>query len=245
MPFFIPAFHNPNLSKIIKQNGVRYLLLLFLCTAIPVSAQHLDSINDTKYLEDQFYIGLSYITLRNIPDNVFQNGFSNSLYLGFIKDIPLNLDRDVALGIGLGYGRNTYYQNIKITKIPEGQLFTVIDGSFRSNKFSIHAVEIPIELRWRTSTPSKFKFVRIYTGGKLSYPFAANTRLRTSDSNKKIRNLSKINPLQYGFTFSVGYGAWNANFYYGLSDIFKNAYLAEDSPIKLRDFRIGLIFYIL
>lgn len=224
---------------------MRFLLLFFLCTTIPISAQHLDSINDTRYLEDQFYAGLSYITLRNIPDGVFQNGFSNSLQFGFIKDIPLNLERNVALGIGLGYGRNTYYQNIKITKIPEGQLFQIIEGGFRSNKFSIHAVEVPLEFRWRTSTPTKFKFVRIYTGGKLSYAFAANTRLRTSGSNNKIKNLSKINPLQYGFTFSVGYGAWNANFYYGLSNIFKNAYLAEDTPIELRDFRIGLVFYIL
>ncbi len=220
-----------------------FLVILFL-TSIPASAQHLDSINDNRYLEDQLYIGLSYITLINIPDEVFQNGFSNSLHLGFIKDIPLNLDRNVALGIGLGYGRNTYYQNIKITKTPQDQLFQIIEGGFRSNKFSIHALEVPLELRWRTSTPTKYKFIRIYTGGKLSYAFAANSRLRTSAFNKKTKKLSKINPLQYGITFSIGYGAWNANFYYGLSDIFKNAYL-KDTPIKLRDFRIGLIFYIL
>ena len=61
----------------------------------------------------------------------------------------------------------------------------------------------------------------------------------------KIKGLSEINKWQYGLTLAVGYGTWNFNFYYGLEDLFSNASLNGMSPIEIRDFRIGLIFYIL
>ena len=164
--------------------------------------------------------------------------------IGFIKDIPLNERRNFALGMGLGYGRHTYYQNLKITKLNDALAqFDVADG-FKSNKFSMHTIELPLELRWRTSTIDKYKFYRIYFGGKISYAFATNSKFK-GNSTIKVNGIDEINKLQYGLSLSMGYGTWNLNIYYGLSDLFSDAKLNETSPLKIRDFRVGLIFYIL
>lgn len=222
------------------------LIVIFLFLTSSLYAQNNDPFKATKYLEDQLYIGLSYITIRNSPEGVSQNGFSNGLALGFIKDLPLNEKGNLAFGIGLGYGRNTYFQNIKISKPDLITVFEILeDGEFKNNKFSSHNIEFPLEFRWRTSTLEKYKFWRIYTGVKISYSFYNNAKLRQDPNTIKISGISEIRNWQYGLTMSVGYGTWNFNFYYGLSDLFSDAYLSESTPIKINDFRIGLVFYIL
>jgi len=225
---------------------MKQLIFFLFLISTTFYAQSKDTIVDSKYFEDQLYIGLSYITMTNLPETVKSNGFSNSLVLGFIKDIPLNEQGSFAFGVGLGYGRNTYFQEIRILKSNSGTLFeNVHSDNFKNNKFSIHSIEMPIELRWRTSTIDKYKFYRIYAGGKIGYAFATKSRFKTDDSIIKTKGISEINKLQYGLTLSLGYGTWNINLYYGLNDIFSNAKLDGVTPIKMRDFRVGLIFYIL
>jgi len=221
------------------------ILFLFLFLASTLSAQDSDTIKSTTYLEDQVYIGFSIVTLTNTPDEVTQNGLSNSLELGFIKDFPLNSKGDFAIGIGLGYGRNTYFQNIKIEEFNTTTQFQIAVEDFKNNKFSMHTIDIPLEIRWRTSTIDKYKFWRIYAGVKLSYVVASKAKFKEPGSTIKVKGISEINELQYGLKLAVGYGTWNFNFYYGLTDLFSNASLNETTPIEIRDFRIGLIFYIL
>jgi len=221
------------------------IFLIFLLISSILNAQSNDSIKSSKYLEDQIYVGFSIITLTNTPSGFNQNGFSNSLELGFIKDIPLNDNGNTAVGIGLGYGRNTYFQNIQIEEVDGNTQFQIAAAGFNNNKFSMHAIDIPLEIRWRTSTIDRYKFWRIYVGGKLSYIFSSNAKLKEPGNTIKVKGISEINKLQYGLKLAVGYGTWNFNFYYGLSNLFSNANLNETTPIEMRDFRIGLIFYIL
>ena len=119
-------------------------------------------------------------------------------------------------------------------------------GDFKRNKFSLHTVELPIEIRWRTSTVDKYKFWRVYSGVKLGYVFASNAKLKQSGTTTKVNGISEIEKFQYGLTLGAGYGTWNLNIYYGLSDIFSGAQLnSTDIAFKLNDIRIGIIFYIL
>ena len=224
---------------------MRRIIFLFLILTTVVKAQNYDTIKNTRYLEDQIYIGLSVITLTNLSDDVAQSGFSNSFGLGFIKDIPVNAKGNVAFGIGLGYGRNTYFQNIKITEIDNITQYEIAGNDVKNNKFSLNSIDLPLEIRLRTSTIDKYKFWRVYGGAKISYVFASNAKFKEAGNTFKIKGLSEINNWQYGLTLAVGYGTWNFNFYYGLKDLFSNARLNELSPIEIRDFRIGLIFYIL
>ncbi len=223
----------------------KFGILIVLFSTL-LSAQNKDTTKKGKYLEDQIYIGLTFINLTDLPSGARQNGFSSNFSLGFIKDIPLNTKGTFALGIGLGYGQNTYFQNIKISELNNQTNFEVLDGTidFNKNKIKTFAIELPLELRWRSSTPTKYKFWRFYAGTKFSYAFSTKSKFKNDGSTTKVIGIPEFNKLQYGLTLAAGYGTWNFNFYYGLSDLFSNAEINPTTPLTLRDFRLGLIFYI-
>lgn len=209
--------------------------LLFLFSGF-LQAQNDSTFVDDKYLEDQLYFNLTYIHLLELPDRVTQSGFSFGLAGGFIKDLPINKERNFGLGAGLGYGLNNYYFNLELDD-PEGD-----EVKLKNNKIILHTIEIPLELRFRGSTPTKYRFWRFYPGFKISYKFAQNTSFSRS-IDFDVSDIIEVNEWVYGLTFSVGYNKWNLHLYYGLNDLF-NETIDNDYAINIRDLRVGLIFYI-
>ncbi len=226
---------------------MKYILtLLFsLLVSTVCYAQSKDSIALEKYLDDQLYISITYNTLYDLPSGISQNGFSNGIFFGYIKDIPINKARNFGFGLGLGYGTNRYFQNLKIEE-ENGETTYEEVSSFDRNKFSFHTIDVPIEVRWRTSTSTKYKFWRIYTGMKLSYVIGSNAELR-KNGTIKVKGIEDINKFQYGLTLGAGFGTWNLNVYYGLNTIFSSSALMKgtNTPVNGREFRVGFIFYIL
>jgi hypothetical protein len=225
-------------------------LILSITVAIQVFSQEFtDKIKDSLYKEDQFYIGTTYNLLGHKPEGLKQTSFSLGFHLGFIKDMPISKRRHVAIGVGLGYSTNSYIQNLLIQRTPSGDFnFSVIDGNtvrFTKNKFSEHVIELPIELRWRTSTVSSYKFWRVYVGMKLGYVFTNRSKFEGSLGDFTHDNISNYTSLQYGPTLSVGYNTWNIFVYYGLNPIFSNTTLTDGSTLDVNAVKIGLIFYIL
>jgi hypothetical protein len=217
---------------------MRKIALFLLLFSTGLKAQSDSSFVDNKYLEDQIYFSLTYIQMLNLPDRISQSGFSYGLAGGFIKDFPLNERRNLGLAVGLGYGFNNYYFNVK----PFVAQPTDENATIRNNKLILHSVELPIELRFRTSTPLKYKFWRFYPGFKLAYKFAQNTSFGKS-ADFDVDDVVEINDFLYGLTFSFGYNKWNLYTYYGLNELFSEA-KNNDYAINITDFKIGLIFYI-
>jgi len=215
----------------------RFALLILLFTT-SLKAQVDSAFVDNKYLEDQLYFSLTYIHMLNLPDVISQSGFSYGLAGGFIKDLPLNQQRNIGLGVGIGYSFNNYYFNVSVNPVEP----TNEEVSIRNNKVILHSVELPIELRFRTSTAKKYKFWRFYPGFKMAYKFAQNTSFGKSN-DFDVDDIIDINDFLYGLTFSVGYNKWNIHTYYGLNDLFTAA-RNNGAEINISDFRIGLIFYI-
>ncbi len=138
--------------------------LLLICFGFTLSAQTVQDtlVPDPDYLEDQFYVGVTYNLLLNKPERVKQRNLSYGLQAGFIKDIPLNRKRNVAIGLGLGYAVNSYYTNLRAVENGENFTYAVIpdDFSYKRNKIETHLVELPIEFRLRNSNPVDYKFWR-------------------------------------------------------------------------------------
>ncbi|WP_190811079.1 porin family protein [Flagellimonas sp. S3867] len=199
-----------------------------------------------KYLEDQFYIGLGFNLLMNKPTDVAQTSLSYNLQTGFIKDIPFNAKRNFGIGVGFGYATNSYYSNIVATQANNTIAYQVGGvEDFRRSKFETHAIELPFELRWRTSNASDYKFWRIYTGAKFGYVFAGESRLLTELDKSGFSN-DDIEKLQYGLMLSFGYNTWNVHAYYSLNPLLKDDVMINGGEsIDLRVLRIGVIFYIL
>lgn len=226
-----------------------FILSLFLICQFTL-AQDLDvEVDvDSLYREDQFYAGFTYNLLGNLPSGISQSGFSSGFHLGFIRDIPINKRRNLALGLGIGYSGNSFNQNLQISEGANNKyIYSIIDNSiaYSKNKFSQHLVEIPFEFRWRSSTTTEYKFWRIYTGFKTSYVVFNSSKYNGSPQNENYKNIRAFNDFQYGLTLSVGYNTWNFYLYYALNPIFDSNALLNNNPMEMNAIKIGLIFYIL
>ena len=222
----------------------KHFVLIYLCLFFTsMNGQVKNDTIDLKYLEDQIYLSLTYNLLFKMPTKISQNGFSGGASLGFIKDIPFNEDRNIGVGLGIGYSYNTYIQNLKINRNNNNVLFEIAEN-YKTNRFGISAIEFPFELRWRNSTPEKYKFWRVYTGVKLSYILSAKTYFSDINQTLRTKNIDTFNRLQYGVTLATGYSTWNLYVYYGLRPLFKDVLLNGDE-LDIIDVNVGLRFYIM
>ncbi|QCE40761.1 PorT family protein [Psychroserpens sp. NJDZ02] len=230
---------------------MKYILVFFsvlFCTPMLMAQDNSakQMVVDSLYREDQFYLGITYNLLSNKPSGVSQNAFSSGLHFGVIRDMPINDNRNKAIGVGLGLSFNAYNDNLLISEGASETTFSVLneDTDYSKNKFYTYVVEMPIQYRWRTSTPSEYSFWRIYTGLKVGYVFANGTKYIGDPESFKVRNTGAFTKIQYGLTFSAGYNTWNFYLYYGLNDMFDTAQINGES-LNISAIKVGLMFYIL
>ena len=165
---------------------------------------------DSLYREDQFYIGITYNTLQKRPPGISQNKFTPSLTAGFLRDMPVNKKRTVAVAIGLGYSINNYNQNILISETGGSPEYSTLEsGSYDKNKLTLHYIDAPIEFRWRTSTPESHIFWRIYTGFKVSYLVYSRSKYINGPDKIMIVGNKDRNNFQYGAYIALGRNTWN------------------------------------
>ncbi|WP_158961539.1 porin family protein [Myroides fluvii] len=195
---------------------------------------------DYKYREDQFYFGLSHTLMQGKPAGFTGNSVSLGVDIGFLRDFPINKSRTLAIAPGVGFS----YQNLRNNfGLAEDGSYTTLE-SYKSNSLSLHMLDLPIELRWRSSTPESHKFWRTYVGFKASYVLGNRLKTATDTYSTTIRGDENINKWLLGMYVGAGFNTWNFYAYYGLNTIYK------DTPIKgdtegLRLFKVGVIFYIL
>lgn len=201
---------------------------------------------DSLYREDQFYFGITYNILTDGPSGLSQSKFSSGLSGGFLRDMPLNKKRTVAIASGIGFTYNNYNQNIAISATDGMPVYALIDANrdYNKNKFSLLSVDVPVEFRWRTSTYESHKFWRIYTGIKFSYLLYDKSVFDSAQGKVVVTGNKDFNKLQYGAYVSAGYNTINLYAYYGLNSIFKSAKI-EDKSITMKALNIGIVFYIL
>lgn len=202
---------------------------------------------DSLYREDQFYFGLTYNSLFNKSPEVSQNKFSSGFVLGFLRDMPVNKSRTIALAAGLGLSYNKCSQNLYLTKADESIQYSVIPTGkdYDKNKLDQLYFDVPIEFRWRTSTPESHKFWRIYSGFKLSYVIWDRYTYVDKESKFRISNNEDLNKLQLGTYLTFGYNTWNFYAYYGITPFFKSTAKVDNNAVGLNTLNLGLMFYVL
>jgi hypothetical protein len=202
---------------------------------------------DSLYREDQFYIGVTYNSLFNTPSGVSQNKFSVGFTGGFLRDFPITQKRTMAIAPGIGLSYNKTFQNLYISESYQTNIYSVIpEGvNYEKNKIEELFVDIPVEFRWRTSTPESHKFWRIYTGLKLSYLVYSKYVNITYDVKNVINNNKDLNDIQFGPYVSFGYNTWNFYAYYGIIPMFKDSAQINDEEVGFNILNLGLMFYIL
>jgi hypothetical protein len=202
---------------------------------------------DSLYREDQFYAGINYNSLLKKPSGVSQDKISFGFSAGFLRDMPVNKSRTVAIASGVGFSFNNYIQDMAITGSNNNPIYSVIpsNGNSNKNRFEQLQVEVPIEFRWRTSTPEVYKFWRIYGGVKLSYLLLDKSVYDDGQTKVTIKNNKDFNEFLYGAYISVGYNTINLYAYYGLNSLFKSSAKINNETIQMNTLSIGVMFYIL
>ncbi|QJP34150.1 PorT family protein [Nonlabens sp. Ci31] len=231
------------------------LLLLFLLGTLSSVAQDkkqtenaIPSVVDSLYREDQFYVGLSFNLITEQPRSFSQNGFSGGLHMGFIRDMPINKRRNLAIGVGLGVSTNTYNSNLFIGEEPSGEtIFSIIDDSIDidRNRFNTNLIEMPIQLRWRTSTPTNYSFWRIYAGVKFSYIYYYKAKYKSGGNSVIQTDIPELNRLRYAATLTLGHSSFNAFVQYDLITLFRKDALIDNQRVNLQPIKFGIEFYIL
>lgn len=226
----------------------QYVLWLLISTSLSLYSQterDTTSINP-RYFEDQFYAGITYNFILDKPDEVDQRNFSYGLQAGFIKDIPLNVDRTIGLGAGFGLAIYSYYTNIQAIENGNEISYQLVvnEPDFRRSKLESYLLEVPLEVRWRNSNAVSYNFWRIYAGVKLGYAFNSRSKFVLQDTKESFKN-TDARSFQYGLTLNFGYHNFNIHTYYSLIELFNDDVTLDGSPLQIRPLRIGLIFYIL
>lgn len=197
-----------------------------------------------RYADDQIYVSVSYSQFNSQPSIITKSNFSYSLSGGIMKDITLNRNGTIAIAAGLGYGFDFFNHELKVDELNDNTVFNS-DNTISDNVFKAHNLEVPLEIRWRTSTAKKYNFWRIYTGLKFLYNLNNQFQYVAANANQiKYSNVSDYNKLQYGLTISAGYDAFNMNVFYGLTPIYKNGTINGES-VNTKILKFGLIFYFL
>jgi hypothetical protein len=202
---------------------------------------------DSLYREDQFYAGINYNSLLNKPAGLSQDKISFGFSAGFLRDMPVNKSRTVAIASGVGFSFNNYIQDMAITGSNNNPIYGVIPSTvnYNKNRFEQLRVEVPIEFRWRTSTPEIYKFWRIYGGFKLSYLLLDKSVYDDGQTKVIINNNKDFNDFLYGAYVSAGYNTINLYAYYGLNSLFKSSAKVNNEVIQMNTLSIGVMFYIL
>lgn len=229
-----------------------FLLLVSICvfsqeTPLPVKLPPPMISVDSLYREDQFYLSFTYNILLNRPEGIRQNKFSSGFAGGFLRDMPINKNRTRAIATGIGVSYNKYFENLIIAKKDGVPVYneTTPGVNYSKNKFDQIFVDVPIEYRWRTSTPESHKFWRIYSGIKLSYLVANKSRYVDDQYNIKVTQNNDFNKFQVGAYLAWGYNTWNFYGYYGLTPLFKSSAKVNSHDVQFNTLNLGLMFYIL
>ncbi len=228
----------------------RILFFIGICSLgyIGFAQDSIQNPYDQHYREDQFYIGLTYNVITDVPSNVATRGLSGGLHFGFLRDIPLNERRNVAIAIGAGMSIDRFGQTLFMGESANNQtIFRILDGSiaYSTNYFSTYTLEAPIEFRWRTSTASSYKFWRIYTGFRVGYAYYYKAKFKQPGNNINQTDIPEFDKLRLGASLSFGYNTFNFYVYYSINPFFKNAVTVDNQNVDFRTIKVGLMFYIL
>jgi len=216
----------------------KLLLFLFLGSIFYVTAQE----EIPSFREDQVYFSVAYPYFSDAPTALIQNKLSYGFSLGFIRDMPINKKRTLALGLGLGWDLSTVFNNMRFTLENNSITASSIQGTYQKNTLSMQTLAVPFELRWRNANETKHAFWRIHTGLSLHMPIRFRSSYTSNDGMQRDINLPYEKTL-LRWNVHFGFNTWNISIAHDLQPWAVSATPNHSFDIKFT--KIGLIFYVL
>lgn len=218
-----------------KKTSLAFWACLFwgFCFAQEVNFAKQDSLLNSepaRYFEDQLYLNISYNALqgKGKAKDLIKSITAYGISFGIIKDMPINKRRNFGLGLGLGYGYQNYRSNVFN---PD---FLAQKQTAKITPITLHELQVPLQIRWRTSSAVKYSFWRVYAGVQMNYLFTGGL----SDLESAL-----VAPLQWGAILSIGHSFFNMHLRYDFTSFFKGGASANSNNLQINALQVGLVFY--
>jgi hypothetical protein len=193
------------------------------------------------FREDQLYLSIAYPYFSDAPNTLIQNKLSYAFSIGFIRDIPINSQRTLAVGVGLGFDQATLYNNTLFSHIGNKIDASIIGEGYKQNYLRMQSLALPLEFRWRNATETKHAFWRIHTGVSVHFPMQLKTYTKTligQDNTTKLPYKGSV--LRWNVCF--GFNTWNISIAHDMQSW--ATFEASNMEFDMKFTKIGLIFFI-
>ena len=189
--------------------------------------------------KDHVVLDLSYDSYSNLPKGIDLTIRSLGVNVFIMWDYPVGRG-PLSIAAGAGISTHSIHSNGKFLYSLDGKYTSIVPVTteYKTNKFTCHYAEIPIELRIRTRTKDQFKLT---LGAKIGYAFNVHTKFEDDNGKIKVYKIRNVDPLRYGLTFRIGYNKWNLQAFYGLSELFEKG--RGEPKMVPYSFGIGLLLY--
>lgn len=206
------------------------------------------AVEDSLYREDQFYIGVTYNIPTNLPADAGVRGLTGGIHFGYLRDMPVNKRRNIAIAVGAGLAFDQFGQNLFIGETANDKtIFRVLDDDldYTRNRFNMAVIEAPVEFRWRSSTAASYQFWRVYAGFRVGYAYWYKATFIQPGNDVNQTKIPEFDPIRLSATLSLGYNTFNFFASYSINPFFQDAVTVDGETVDFRALKVGLLFYIL
>jgi hypothetical protein len=161
----------------------------------------------------------------------------------FMYDIQLGKKKKLfSVAPGLGISTSSIFHNAIVSEdTVNGTTFTIdptITDNYKKNKFGLTYVDIPLELRFRSTPNAKNKSWKFALGFKAGVLIDSKVKVKQEDANGnmkiyKEKRYSDLNRFRYGATVRFGYGPFNFFGFYSLAKLFDKGMGPDITPISM------------
>jgi hypothetical protein len=192
---------------------------------------------------DRLILEVNHTGWLNTPGNIKMSWKSLGFNVAMMFDKPIGKS-NFSIGYGIGLYSHNFHSNADfVTRYDSTKKFIVTDilpktNNYTINRFGQKILEIPLELRFRTKTISKFK---VMLGGKFGYVVHDFRKVFDDKGKSKNYDTQNVNYLRYGLVFRIGVEQICFTACYYFSDVFvKNRAVNGITPYS---FGIAIIPY--
>lgn len=145
-----------------------------------------------------------------------------------------------SFGYGIGFGAYHYSNNLNVRtdSATEQAVYSLLDeGSYDANRQTFQYIEVPLELRYRTISNKKGRYIRIYPYVKLGAKVRDFSLFAKGDYS--VAHFSNKGSNWFRASGGIRFGYWIFNLYanYELIPLYKADINVENSEIDLSKFR--------
>ena len=229
--FFLSAQENPSAPKTKKKDWSKVKL--------------------TNRANDHFMLQYGWLNWANKPDSVNNRGFSNTVNVYFMIDMPFKTDPRFSVAFGPGIGTDNIFfnaTNITTTNHLKPLEFQNVADTNHFDKYKLvnAFLELPVELRFSSNPENSNKSFKIALGAKVGVQVSSHTKgKRWVDKNgtlisgfddkyvRKDKDKYFFNGNRLVGMFRVGYGNLSLHATYQIGSLIKEGLGPQVKPYTI------------